>query len=129
MSNRVHLNLTRRERQIMDVIYSRGQATVAEVLEEMPDPPGYSAVRAMLRKLEAKGHLRHAEEGPRYVYIATVPRHQARQSAIDRLVQTFFGGSVTKAAAALLDHAAASTGEDELRELADRIERARKEGR
>src|SRR5690349_12580974 len=89
--------LSRRERQIMDVIYRRGQATVAEVLEELPDPPSYSAVRALVRVLEEKGHLRHEERGPRYVFIPTVPREAARRSALKQLVQTFFEGSTEQA--------------------------------
>src|SRR3954466_11091420 len=85
--------LSRRERQIMEVIYRRGQATAAEVMEEMPDPPSYSAVRAMLRVLEEKGHLRHDQQGPRYVFLPTVPRDKARRSALKQLVRTFFDGS------------------------------------
>src|SRR5262245_65537883 len=87
------LSLSRRERQIMEVIYRRGQSTAAEVLEGLPDPPSYSAVRAMLRVLEEKGHLRHEQNGPRYVFLPTVPREQARRSALKQLVQTFFDGS------------------------------------
>ena len=94
-----HLHLSRRERQIMDVIYTRGSATVQEVVQEIPDPPSYSAVRAMLRVLEEKEHVRHREDGPRYVYLPTVPRDEARQSALRQLVRTFFDGSAEQAAA------------------------------
>ncbi len=113
----------------MDSIYRRGGATVAEVLKDIPDPPSYSAVRAMLAKLERKGHLTHAEESLRYVYSATLPRDEARESALDRLVRTFFDGSAAKAAAALLDRAAPETSREELDELAALIEQARREGR
>ena len=85
-----HLHLSRRERQIMDVIYARGSATVQDVVGQIPDPPSYSAVRAMWRVLEEKGHVRHKEDGPRYVYLPTVPRDEARQSALRQLVRTFF---------------------------------------
>lgn len=121
--------LSRRERQIMDVIYSRGQATAAEVLEGLPDPPSYSAVRAMLRVLEDKGHLRHEQQGPRYVFLPTVPREQARRSALDQLVQTFFDGSTEQAVAALLDRSDRALSNAELDRLARLIAQARKEGR
>jgi predicted transcriptional regulator len=121
--------LSRRERQIMDVIYRRGQATAAEVQEGMPDPPSYSAVRAMLRVLEEKGHLRHEQQGPRYVFLPTVPREQARQSALQQLVQTFFDGSTEQAVAALLDLSDRSLSDAELARLARLINQARKEGR
>lgn len=118
-------DLSRRERQIMDVIYRRGRATAAEVMEEMPEAPGYSAVRAMLRKLEEKGHLTHEQEGPRYVYLPTLPREAARESALDRLVGTFFGGSAAKAAAALLDMSSTRMSDEELEELSELIEQAK----
>ena len=102
-SKETHLHLSRRERQIMDVMYSRGTATVQEVVQAIPDPPSYSAVRAMLRVLEEKGHVRHREEGPRYIYLPTVPRDEASRSALRQLVRTFFDGSAEQAAAALLD--------------------------
>ncbi len=113
----------------MDILYQRGEATVSAVQAGLPEPPSYSAVRAMLRKLEAKGHVRHAEEGPRYVYLPTVPREAARRSALDRLVHTFFDGSTTKAVAALLDRSDAAISEDELARLAELIDEARKGGR
>ena len=124
-----HLYLSRRERQIMDVIYSSGSATVQEVVQEIPDPPGYSAVRAMLRVLEEKGHVKHREEGPRYVYLPTVPRDEARQSALRQLVRTFFDGSAEQAAAALLGMTGPDLTEQELDRLSEAIEMARKEGR
>ena len=119
MSKSLHAVLSRRERQIMDIIYARGQATSAEVLEGLPDPPGYSAVRAMLRVLEEKGHLRHEARGPRYVFLPTVPREKARRSALRQLVHTFFDGSTEKAVAALLDLSSSKMSGDELDRLAD----------
>ncbi len=129
MPARPRTPLTRRERQIMDAIYARGRATAAEVLEDLPDPPSYSAVRAMLVKLEAKGHVRHTQDGPRYVYLPTVPREQARATAMERLVRTFFEGSVSKTVAALLDRGATELSEAELEQLSEMIDRARKGGR
>ena len=96
-------DLGKRERQIMDVVYRRGRATASEVLEELPDPPSYSSVRAMLRYLEDKGHLRHEQDGPRYVYLPTAPADQVRGSALAHVVRTFFDGSVSTAVAALLE--------------------------
>ncbi len=121
--------LPRRERQILDVIYARGRATAAEVLEDLPDPPSYSAVRALLAKLEKKGQVRHVQDGPRYVYEPTVPRQKAQKSALERLMRTFFEGSVSKTVAALLDRGAAELTVEELDELAQMIDRARKGGR
>src|SRR5215207_260750 len=118
--------LSRRERQIMDVIYRRGRATAAEVLEALPDPPSYSAVRALLRILEEKGHAVHQAQGTRYVYAPSVPRESARSSALSRIVTTFFDGSAAQAAAALVD--SGSLSDDELKRLSALIERARKEG-
>jgi predicted transcriptional regulator len=122
------LSLSRRERQIMDAIYRRGQATAAEVLADLPDPPSYSAVRAMLRVLEEKGHLRHEQQGPRYVFLPTVPRERARRSALKQLVRTFFDGSTEQTVAALLDLSARRLSDAELDRLSQLIERARKEG-
>ena len=119
--------LSRRERQIMDVIYARGQATAAEVVAALPDPPSYSAVRALLRILEQKGHVRHEEDGPRYVFLPTVSRDRARRSALRNLVRTFFDGSAAQAAAALIDQADLSDAD--VTRLAEMIEKARKEGR
>ncbi len=129
MSQSNFQNLSRRERQIMDIIYRRGEATVAHVLDELPEPPSYSAVRAMLRVLEEKGHLKHQEEGPRYVYTATVPREDARDSALRRVLRTFFDGSAEEAVAALLGMSAGDLSNEDLDRLASLIERARKEGR
>lgn len=119
--------LSRRERQIMDVIYARGQATAAEVAAALPDPPSYSAVRALLRILEQKGHLRHQEDGPRYVFLPTVSRDRARKSALRNLVRTFFDGSPAQAAAALIDQADLSDAD--MARLSELIEKARTEGR
>ena len=129
MSETTSTQLSRRERQIMDVIYSRGRATVAEVREHLPDPPTYSAVRALLRILEEKGHLRHEQDGPRYVFLPTVPREMARSSALRRVVRTFFDGSAEGAVAALLDLDVEELDSEALDRLAAMIERAREEGR
>jgi BlaI family penicillinase repressor len=122
-------DLSRRERQIMDVIYRRGQATAAEVLEEIPEPPSYSAVRAMLRVLEEKGRLCHVQQGPRYVFLPTVARETARKSALKQLVRTFFDGSTEQTVAALLDMGASRLSDAELDRLSKLIKQARKEGR
>jgi predicted transcriptional regulator len=120
--------LSRRERQIMEVIYIHGRATAAEVLKSLPDPPSYSAVRAMLRILEGKGHLVHESDGPRYVFLPTTPREQARETALRGVIHTFFGGSPENAVAALLD-LDDELDEEALERLAERIAEARKEGR
>ena len=124
---RTHRHLARRERQIMDIIYRHGQATAAEVLAALPDPPTYSAVRALLRILEDKGHLCHERRGARFVYRPTVAREQARRSALRQLVQTFFDGSPGDAAAALLDDTRLSS--QDVQRLTELIDRAREEGR
>jgi predicted transcriptional regulator len=121
--------LSRRERQIMDIVYARGRATVAEVRERLPDPPTYNAVRALLRILEEKGHLRHEQDGPRYVFLPTVPADKARDSALRHLLRTFFDGSAEGAVAALLDLGASELTPEEFDRLAEKIERAREEGR
>jgi predicted transcriptional regulator len=121
--------LSRRERQIMEIVYGRGSATAAEVLEGMPDPPSYSAVRAMMRILEEKGHLTHRHDGPRYVYSPVVPRTAARQSALKQLVKTFFDGSATQAVAALLDMSESRLSAAEADQLATLIEKAKREGK
>jgi predicted transcriptional regulator len=126
MRAKAHLDLSRRERQIMDAIYRLGSATVTEVMAEMPEPPSYSAVRAMLGKLEAKGYLKHRQEGPRYLYLATVPRHEARESALQRLVRTFFDGSPGKAVTALLDMSGTEMTDEELDRLSSLIQEAKK---
>ncbi len=124
-----HQNLSRRERQIMDVIYRLGQATTAEVLERLPEAPGYSAVRALLRILEEKGHLEHEQEGPRYVYLPTVPREVAKDSALSHLLRTFFDGSAEAAVAALLDLDSQQLTKEELDRLSQLIDQARQQGR
>jgi BlaI family transcriptional regulator, penicillinase repressor len=111
----------------MDIVYARGQATAAEVTAALADPPSYSAVRALLRILEEKGHLRHQQDGPRYVFLPTVSRDRARRSALRNLVKTFFDGSAAQAAAALIDQGELS--EDEVARLSEAIEKARREGR
>ncbi|HZT31250.1 MAG TPA: BlaI/MecI/CopY family transcriptional regulator [Bryobacteraceae bacterium] len=122
-------DLSRRERQIMDILYRQGRATAAEVHQHLPDRPSYSAVRAMLRVLEEKGHARHEEQGLRYVYLPTVTREKATRSAIRHLLDTFFNGSAEHAVAALLDVSAGELGPEKLDRLAQLIEQARKEGR
>jgi BlaI family transcriptional regulator, penicillinase repressor len=129
MARKAPLDLSRRERQIMDIVYRTGRATAAEVMEQLTDAPSYSAVRALLRILVDKGHLRHEQDGPRYVYLPTVPREQVRDSALTQVVETFFEGSAAQAMAALLDTSAASLSETELNRLARLIDRAKKEGR
>jgi predicted transcriptional regulator len=119
--------LSRRERQIMDIVYRRGRATAAEVMDDLPDPPTYSAVRAALRLLEEKGELEHEQDGPRYVYLPTVPRDRARHSALAHLMRTFFGGSAEQVVNALVEEERLSGAE--LDRLAKLIERARQEGR
>ncbi len=120
--------LSRRERQIMDFLYRHGRATAAEVQADIPDPPGYSAVRAMLRVLEEKGHARHEQDGPRYVYVPRVARDRAKRSALRHVVRTFFDGSAEQAMAALLDDRSAKLSDDDLDRLARLIDRARQEG-
>jgi predicted transcriptional regulator len=122
-------DLGRRERQIVEAVYRLGRATVSDVREQLDDPPSYSAVRAMLRILESKGHLRHDQDGPRYVYVPTVPRAQARRSMLKHVVRTFFNGSTEQAVAALLENADAKLSEAELGRLASLIQQARKPGR
>jgi len=129
MSKDVKTSLSRREREIMDVIYRAGRATAAEVLQQLAEAPSYSAVRALLRVLEDKGHLRHEEDGPRYVYVPTVPRERARQSALRQLLHTFFDGSTEQAVAALLDLPSTRLSDDELARLSRLIAEARREGR
>ena len=119
--------LTRREREIMDILHRRGKATAHEVLEDLADPPSYSAVRALLRLLEERGHAKHTQDGQRYIYAPAVARGDARKSALSHLVKTFFAGSVEDAVAALVDRSKLSP--EELDRLSDLIDRARKEGR
>jgi len=124
-----HLDLGRRERQIVEAVYRLRRATVAEVLAELPDPPSYSAVRAMLGKLEGKGYLKHVEEGPRYLYMPAVPAEKARRTALQNLVDTFFQGSAEQAAVALLQLSDTTVSADALNKLADEVRRAKEEGR
>jgi predicted transcriptional regulator len=118
--------LSRRERQIMDVLYERGRATAAEILAALPDPPSYSAIRALIKVLEDKGHVKHQEDGPRYVFTPNVPRAKARKSAVKHLLQTFFDDSASDAVASLLGSAGKLKSE-ELDKIEELIARARKE--
>src|SRR5262245_31027727 len=120
-------HLSRRERQIMDIVYRLGRATVAEVKGELSGQPAYSTVRAQLRVLEEKGHVRHEEHGLRYVYLPKVPRHLVRQSALKHLVDTFFEGSAGKAVAALLGKEGFKISEEDLKRISELIENAKKE--
>ena len=121
--------LTRREREIMDILYRRGRATAADVLEDMPNAPSYSAVRALLRILEDEGHIKHVQEGPRYVYLPAVARNDARKSALSHVVTTFFDGSVEQVVATLVESSRSKLSREELERLAQLIEKAKKEGR
>lgn len=120
--------LSRREQQIMDIVYARGEASAAEIHADLPDPPSYSAVRALLAILMEKGHLKHRSEKGRYIYAPTRRRAQAGRSALRRVLDTFFDGSLEKAVAALLAGADAKLSEEELKRLAQLIQEARKEG-
>src|ERR687897_3887377 len=120
--------LSRRERQIMDILYRRGRATAAEVNEDLPGEPSYSTVRTQLRVLEEKGHVRHDDDGVRFVYMPAVARHAARKSALRHLVDTFFDGSSEKAVAALLGGEGSKLTDEQLDRIADLIAKARKEG-
>lgn len=129
MSDEQQSNLSRRERQIMDAVYRLGRVSVTDVMDNIPDPPSYSAVRAMLGILETKGHLRHEQEGAKYVYLPTLAREKARKSALKSLVQTFFDGSSGEAIAAILEMPDGKLSRGELQALSDLIEKAKKEGR
>lgn len=122
-------NLSRRERQCLDILYQRGQATVAEVMENLPSAPSYSAVRATLNVLVDKGQAVYREDGPRYVYLPAIPAGAARQAAVKHLVTTFFGGSNEEAMVALLEMSDTKLSREDLDRLARRIQTARKEGR
>jgi len=122
-------NLSRRERQIMDIIYEMNEATVAQVLERIPNPPSYSAVRALLRVLEGKGHLVHKQEGPRYIYSPTLPREEARRNALKHVMKTFFDDSTEDIVAALLNISEDTLYEIDYKRLSELIKKARKEGR
>jgi predicted transcriptional regulator len=123
-----HQELSRRERQIIDILYAQGRATAAEVQTALPDPPSYSAVRAMLRILEEKGHVRHEQDGPRYVYLPTIARDNAKRSALRHMLRTFFDGSAEQAISALLDDASTKLSDAELERLGDLIRQARRTG-
>jgi predicted transcriptional regulator len=129
MKKKTPMELGRRERQIMSFIYSNGRATAADVQEGIPDAPSYSGIRAMLRILEEKGHLKHEKEGAKYVYLPTLSPEEAGKSAMNYMVQSFFDGSAKKAVAALLDVEASEFSDQELDDLAKRIDQARKKGR
>jgi BlaI family penicillinase repressor len=123
------VTLSRRERQIMDLLYRRGESTVAEVMEGLPDPPSYSAVRATLRILEEKGHVTHREDGPRYVYSPSVERDRARSAALDHLVETFFDGSMEEALVALLRRSDTDLSAEQIERLSQAVREAGREGR
>src|ERR671914_2324602 len=128
MTRQTHHDLSRRERQIIDILYTQGRATAAEVQAALPDPPSYSAVRAMLRILEEKGHVRHEQDGPRYVYLPTVARDNAKRSALRHMLRTFFDGSTEQAISALLDDSSTRLSDRELERLARLIDQARRTG-
>ena len=121
--------LTRRERQIMDILYRDGEGTVADVMAQLPDPPSYSAVRATMNVLEEKGHVRHKQDGPRYVYLPAVPRDRARRAALNHLLQTFFDGSAESAVVALLQMSDNTLSPTDFERLAAEVRKARQEGR
>jgi len=126
---KLQVRLSRRERQIMDALYRLGKATAMEVLEGMPDPPSYTAVRTLLRIMEGKGHIRHTQEGSRYIYQPCLSREKARRSVLESVIQNFFEGSRQKLFAALLDGGAGKLSRDELNSLSELVDLARKEGR
>jgi predicted transcriptional regulator len=123
-----HRDLSRRERQILDILYKHGRATAADVQAALPEPPSYSAVRALLRILEEKGHVRHEQDGPRYMYLPTLAHDNAQRSALRHILQTFFNGSAEQAISALLDDTSARLSSAELDRLARMIDTARKSG-
>jgi BlaI family transcriptional regulator, penicillinase repressor len=125
----VKQTLSRREREVMDVLYRRGEATVAEVMDDLKDPPTYSAVRSILRVLTEKGHIVHRADGPRYVYAPAVGADRARKAALDHVVNTFFDGSAERALAALLTRSDLELSETQIRRLAKEIRKAGEEGR
>ena len=129
MARSLETPLARREREIMNILYRRGRATAGEVMQELTGAPNYSTVRTQLRVLEQKGHVRHEEEGLRYVYVPAVPRRAARRSALRHLVDTFFDGSAEQVVAALLGGEGTRVSKDELRRIADMVAQARKDDR
>src|SRR5438105_15574616 len=128
MSNTAHSGLSRRERQIMDILYKRGRATAADVMEDLPGEPSYSTVRTQLRVLEEKGHVTHEEDGVRFVYAPAVPRRAARKSALRHLVDTFFDGSAEQVVAAVLGGETSKLSESQLDRIAELVAKAKKEG-
>jgi BlaI family transcriptional regulator, penicillinase repressor len=124
-----HVDLSRRERQIMDILYRRGRATVGDVMRELSGAPAYSTVRAQLRVLEDKGHVRHEEHGLRYAYLPTASTQTVRRSALKHLLDTFFDGSPEKVVAALVGKERTKISDEELERIAQLIEEARREGR
>ncbi len=128
MKTHPHSELSRRERQIIDILYTQGRGTAAEVQAALPDPPSYSAVRAMLRILEEKGHVRHEQDGPRYVFLPTIARDNAKRSALRHMLRTFFDGSAEQAISALLDESSTRMSDAELDRLARMIDHARRTG-
>src|SRR6185436_3136735 len=129
MGKTQHSSLSRRERQIMDILYRRQRASVSDVMMDLSGEPTYSTVRAQLRTLEEKGHIKHEEDGPRYLYLPKVPRHAARQSLLQHMVDTFFEGSAGQVVAALLGARDRKFSEEELDQMEQLIEKARKAGR
>ena len=127
MAKPLHHALSRRERQIMDLLYQKGRATAAEIMHALPGEPSDSTVRTQLRVLEGKGHVRHEEEGLRFVYMPVAPRRLARRSALRHVVETFFDGSAEKVVAALLGGEAARLTDEELGRIAELVNKARKE--
>ncbi len=128
MGRRSYVDLSRRERQIMDAVFRRGRVSVSDVVEDIPDPPSYSAVRAMMGKLEEKGQLGHERDGARYVYFPLRPLEETTETVLRRMLRTFFDGSTSKAVAAVLDLAEGDLSDEELDELATLIEDARARG-
>jgi BlaI family transcriptional regulator, penicillinase repressor len=126
MMKTTQLKLTRREREIMDILYRRGRATAGEVMQDLTGEPSYSTVRAQLRVLNDKGHVRYEEQGLRYVYLPIVPRHEVRQAALKHIVETFFEGSTQKVVAALLGSEGSRVSREELDRIAELVEKARK---
>ncbi len=129
MKMKILKNLSRRERQIMDIVYEMNEVTVAQVLELIPDPPSYSTVRALLGVLEEKGHLIHKQQGPRYIYSPTLPREEASQNALKHVLKTFFANSTEEVVAALLNISEEDLSEEEYKRLTKLIKKAQNEGR
>ncbi len=129
MEMKILKNLSRRERQIMDIVYEMNEVTVAQVLELIPDPPSYSTVRALLGVLEEKGHLIHKQQGPRYIYSPTLPREEASQNALKHVLKTFFANSTEEVVAALLNISEEDLSEEEYKRLTKLIKKAQNEGR